>query len=116
MGFIRAYAVSDPSKQEVDSLPGATLLEFGNPWCGYCRRAEPLIETAFAGHSSIRHIRISDASGRRLGRSFQVKLWPTLVFLKDGKEITRLVRPQDPDIIRNAFDTIDPGRLLPVPG
>ena len=32
----------------------------------------------------------ADASGRPLGRSFKVKLWPTLVFLRDGREIERL--------------------------
>jgi thioredoxin 1 len=41
----------------------------------------------------VRHIRVEDGRGRPLGRSFRVKLWPTLVFLKDGKEVARLVRP-----------------------
>jgi thioredoxin 1 len=43
----------------------------------------------------MRHLKIADASGRRLGRSYGVKLWPTLVFLRDGREIERLVRPHD---------------------
>jgi thioredoxin 1 len=108
MSFVRDYAASGPSRQEVDGLAGATLLEFGNSWCGHCRRAEPLIEQAFARHGGVRHIRIADASARRLGRSFGVKLWPTLVFLKDGKEISRLVRPADPAAIHRAFDEVDP--------
>jgi thioredoxin 1 len=37
-----------------------------------------------------------------------VKLGPTLVFLKDGKEIARLVRPRDPLAIRQALAQIDP--------
>ena len=41
----------------------------------------------------MRHIKVEDASGKRLGRAFGVKLWPTLVFLKDGEESARLVRP-----------------------
>lgn len=87
------YADKEPKRAEVDALPGATVLEFGNPWCGYCRRAQPLIAEAFAGHETVRHIKVADGSGRPLGRSFRVKLWPTLVFLKDGKEAARLVRP-----------------------
>jgi thioredoxin 1 len=66
-----------------------------------------LIEDAFAGHESVRHIRIPDARGRRLGRTFGVKLWPTLVFLKDGIEITRLVRPQEAGPVRQALAAID---------
>ena len=107
MGFIREYVTSEPSRQEVHSLSGATVLEFGNSWCGYCRRAEPLIEAAFACHDSVRHIRISDGPNRRLGRYFKVKLWPTLVFLKDGNEIARVVRPNNSDAIEMAFDKID---------
>ena len=88
-----AYAESEPKRVEVDALAGATLVEFGSPWCGYCRRAQPLIAEALASHPQVRHVKIADASGKRLGRSFGVKLWPTLVFLKNGAELARLVRP-----------------------
>ena len=88
-----AYAEAEPKRAEVDALEGATLLEFGSPWCGYCRRAQPLIAEALASHPEVRHLKIADASGKRLGRSFGVKLWPTLVFLKDESEFSRLVRP-----------------------
>jgi thioredoxin 1 len=36
-----------------------------------------------------------------------VKLWPTLVFLKDGREVARLVRPTDAAAIRKALADID---------
>jgi len=87
------YAAVEPKRSDVDALAGATVVEFGSPTCGYCRRAQPLIAEALAAHPGVRHLKIADASGRRLGRSFRVKLWPTLVFMKDGKEIDRVVRP-----------------------
>ena len=101
------YAPSEPKREEIDALQGAALLEFGSPWCGWCRRAQPLIAEALAGHPGVRHIKISDASGRRLGRSFGVKLWPTLVFLHDGQEAARLVRPHGAGAIREALAQID---------
>lgn len=91
------------TREEIDALPGTALLEFGTSWCGHCRRAQPIIAEALAGYPQVRHIREEDASGKRLGRSFGVKLWPTLVFLRNGKEITRLVRPQSADLIREAL-------------
>jgi thioredoxin 1 len=94
MSFNPEYTTAEPARAEVDGLAGATLLEFGSAWCGHCRRAAPLVEQAFAAHPGVRHIRIEDGSGRPLGRSFGVKLWPTLIFLKDGREISRLIRPQ----------------------
>ncbi|HWM44079.1 MAG TPA: thioredoxin family protein [Burkholderiales bacterium] len=71
------YAEAEPKRAEIDRLAGAALLEF------------------------------VDASGRRLGRSFGVKLWPTLVFLRDGKEVARLVRPRDTGAIRDALAQIN---------
>ena len=100
------YAEKEPARAEVDALPGATLLEFGSPWCGYCRRAQPLIAEAMASHPGVRHLKIADASGRRLERSFGVKLWPTLVFLRDGRELARLIRPGDAGSIRDALGEI----------
>ena len=102
-----SYVEREPKRAEVDALPGPTVLEFGNPWCGWCRRAQPLIAAAFAGHPDVRHIKVADASGRRLGRSFGVKLWPTLVFLRDGKEAARVVRPDDENEVREALLKID---------
>jgi len=101
------YVETEPRREEVEGLAGPSLLEFGSPWCGYCRAAEPLLERALAGHPDVRHIKVHDASGRRLGRSFRVKLWPTLVFLRDGSEVARLVRPSDAQAIGEALDRID---------
>ena len=110
MALTTEYAQTEPKREEVDALPGATLVEFGSAWCGWCRRAQPLIAEALAAHPEVRHIKIADASGRRLGRSFGVKLWPTLVFLRDGKVAERLVRPAEAAQIADALSRIDPVR------
>ncbi|MDB5874695.1 MAG: thioredoxin domain protein [Ramlibacter sp.] len=102
------YVEVEPPRAEIDVLEGPAVLEFGTPWCGYCRAAQPLIAGAFEGHADVRHIKVEDGSGRRLGRSFGVKLWPTLVFLKDGVEVARVVRPQGLEPVRQALDQIDP--------
>ena len=103
------YAAREPAREEVDRLAGPTLLEFGSPGCGHCRAAQALIDAALRAHAGVRHLKIHDASGRRLGRSFRVKLWPTLVFLDAGREVARLVRPQDEGAIGAALARIDAG-------
>jgi thioredoxin 1 len=108
MPITREYSETEPKRSEVDAFQGPTLVEFGSAWCGYCRRAQPLIAEAMAEHPQVRHLKIADASGKRLGRSFQVKLWPTLIFMRDGKQLAKLVRPDDAGEIREALEAIDP--------
>jgi thioredoxin 1 len=102
-----AYTETAPTRDEVDALPGATVIEFGTNWCGHCAAAQPLIDAAMAQHPQLRHLKIEDGKGRPLGRSFQVKLWPTLIFMKDGAEVARVVRPPSTQIINDALSRID---------
>jgi thioredoxin 1 len=106
MAMSTEYERREPERSEIDALEGATVLEFGSPWCGYCRRAQPHIAAALLEHPAVRHLKIEDASGRRLGRLFDIKLWPTLVFLKNGKELARAVRPADAGAIRDGLQKI----------
>lgn len=86
--------MSEPTRAEVDAFTEPTLLEFGTGWCGYCRAAQPDIAAALKNHPAVRHIKVEDGKGRPLGRSFRVKLWPTLIYLEAGAEKGRVVRPQ----------------------
>lgn len=96
-----------PSRAEIDSASGPVLLDFGTDWCGHCRAAQPAVAQALAARPGVRHVRVEDGPGRALGRSFGVKLWPTLVFLRDGQERARLVRPRDAGPIVQALQSLD---------
>lgn len=111
MTMNEVYAAIEPTRAEIDMLEGPTMLEFGSPSCGHCRAAQPLLASAFSDHPTVRHIKIADGSGRPLGRSFKVKLWPTMVFLSNGREIARLVRTGDAGAIRRAFAQIESSPL-----
>ncbi len=100
------YRDSAPLRAEVDAMTGAVVLEFGAAWCGVCRGAAPLIAQALAGQTGLVHLRIADGPGQPLGRSFRVRLWPTLIFLRDGEERARVVRPGAVDQIEDALAQI----------
>lgn len=94
MAYVSTYESSPLTREELDAIRDPVVVEFGTDWCGFCRGAQPLIAEAFAAQPRIRHLKIEDGQGRRLGRSFRVKLWPTLIFMRDGQELGRVVRPQ----------------------
>jgi len=97
------YTDEEPSRAELDALPGPTLVEFGAPWCPICQAVQPRLAAVLAGRPDVRHLKIEDGRGKRLGRSFGVTLWPTFVVVDGGQELVRLVRPTDLDPLREAL-------------
>lgn len=100
------YDDQEPIRADVDAWRGPTVLEFGADWCGHCSGARSLIASALRQHPGVRHVGVADGKGRPLGRSFGVKLWPTLVFLEDGPEMARAVRPTDERAVLDGLATI----------
>ena len=107
MPYAETFVPETLSRAEVEATHGPLVLEFGTNWCGHCQGAQPSVQAVLAD-SAVPLVKVEDGSGRPLGRSFRVKLWPTLIFLKDGQEVARVVRPGDAATLAQAF------RALPV--
>jgi thioredoxin 1 len=98
------YETPGPTREEIDGTHGPLVLEFGTGWCGYCQGARPHIAAALASHPDVAHRKVEDGPGRPLGRSFRVKLWPTVIVLKDGQEVGRVVRPGSADEVLRVLE------------
>ena len=107
MTYSAEYATDHPPRDEVEAIREPTVVEVGQPGCGHCQAAAPLIKAAFADFTGVVHLKLEDAKGRLLGRAFKVKQWPTLIFLQEGEEGARLVRPQSEQAVREALEKID---------
>jgi thioredoxin len=98
----------EPSREEIDQMPGPVLLEFGASWCGHCRALAPRVSQLLKEHPEVRHIKVEDGPGKPLGRSFGVKLWPNFVFLRDGQVVKQLARPRAEEV-REGLEAIATG-------
>ena len=97
------YETDGPTRDDLDNRLGAAVVEFGTDWCGHCQAARDPIAAAFADYPNVAYIRIEDGKGRPAGRSYGVKLWPTLIFLANGREVARVVRPTDVEPVSQAL-------------
>jgi thioredoxin 1 len=88
----------DPTRQEIDQMEGPVLLEFSASWCPHCQALTPLLAALLQDYPSILHIKVEDGPGQPLGRSFSVKLWPNLVFLRDGQVVKQSARPDEEEV------------------
>ena len=93
--------MSAPTREEIDAMTGAVLLEFGSSSCPHCKAIQPMLAGIRTTYPQLHHIKIEDGPGQRLGRSFRVKLWPTLIFMKDGNVVGEIVRPPSEEIIHS---------------
>lgn len=105
MSFDATYHESNLSRDEVEQLQGPVVVEFGANWCGICGGFTPQAAKEFEPFENVQHIRVEDGPGKRLGRSFRVKLWPTFVFMRDGQVIEQVSRPTR-DQVRRGLEAI----------
>jgi thioredoxin 1 len=105
MPFTSEYAEREPTRAQIDAIAGPLVVEFGAPWCGHCAAVQPALAGLLARFPQVQHIKIHDGKGQPLGRLFRVRLWPSLVFLRDGKLMFQVARPCE-EQIRQGLDAI----------
>jgi thioredoxin 2 len=78
--------------EEVERSPLPVLLDMWAPWCGPCRMIAPTIEQ-LAGELAgrVKVAKLNTDEHAMTGSRFNVRSIPTLLVMRDGKEIDRLV-------------------------
>ncbi len=85
--------VTDASfAEQVERSPLPVLLDMWAPWCGPCRMIAPVIEQ-LAGELAgrVRVAKLNTDENQMTASRFSVRSIPTLLVLKEGREIDRLV-------------------------
>ena len=87
---------------EKETKSGVTLVDFFAEWCGPCRMMTPVldeVEKELKGKATVAKLDIDHSSA--IAAKFQVTSVPTLVLLKDGKEVDRLIGVRDAEAIKS---------------
>ncbi len=78
-----------------ETSKGVALVDFWAPWCAPCLMQGPIVgkvAATMAGKAKVGKCNVDEAS--ESARQFGIRSIPTLVVLKDGKEVERFVGVQ----------------------
>lgn len=87
-----AQAINTNNLEALVQTGKPIVVDFWATWCGPCKRLAPVIEELaqeYDGRAVVGKCDVED--GEELAVRFGVRNIPTVVFLKDGKEVDRSV-------------------------
>lgn len=70
---------------------GLVLIDFYAEWCGPCKMLSPVLEQINKEHKDVKVVKVNIDDSRSIASYYKIQSIPTLVLLKDGEFIQRMI-------------------------
>jgi thioredoxin 1 len=100
--------VTDGNITEVLKQNEITVLDFWAPWCGPCRVLGPIIDTLSTEevNNGISIGKINVDENNVVALKYGVRSIPTVIFLKNGEVVDRMIGVNTKDAIQTKIDSL----------
>jgi len=98
---------NDANFAAVTDTPALVLVDLWAPWCGPCRMVAPVLESlarTYAGRIKVVKVNVDDNAG--IARAYDASSIPTLVFLRNGAVVDRVVGAQPEPALATRINTL----------
>ena len=90
-------------KQQFEELMNSNkpvLVDFGAPWCGYCRRIDPVYDRIAESYKEdLVTVKVNVDEETDLMEQEKIEVLPTLVIYRKGEEVDSIVAPESKAMI-----------------
>lgn len=88
------------------SSPKLVLVDFYATWCGPCQMMAPHIEELANEYSDVVIGKLDVDENPEIAQKYQVMSIPTIVFIKNGEVVEKLVGYQSKDALEEKLDAL----------
>lgn len=101
-----AFELTDTNfQEEVLDKEGLTVVDFWAEWCGPCKMISPIIEELskdYEGKALVGKVNVDENPD--LSVKFGIRSIPTILFLKDGEVVDKLVGATSKQVLSSKVD------------
>lgn len=101
------YINEENFKVKVTNSKIPVIIDFYADWCTPCRMMAPIFEELSEEYKDIlKFTKLNTEENPRLAEKFSIRSIPSLVVIKEGKEIARIMGFMDKDTLKEKINSI----------